>query len=135
MVLEFFGKKFTEYELASGVNFSYKNAVSIAGIINFLRTLSVRYYVNLNSNLEELLHFLDEGYYPIVLINPGLLYFSTESEHAHYIVIKHLSNADKLVINDPDPEYGCENREIDLKLFMTAWKSQKKFRWLLVIQG
>ena len=40
---------------------------------------------------------------------------------------------EKIIINDPDQEYGEENKEIDLKKFSEAW--EKRHKLLFVIKG
>ena len=134
MVLESVGKKYNEYELAAMINFDYNRGISMPMMANFCKLIGLKYILNYQSDLKELSDLLNKGIYPIVLINPGILYLSFESKHVHFIVVKHLAE-ESILINDPDREFGGENKEVNLKRFLDAWKGAKNHRWLLAISG
>lgn len=134
MVLDAIGRKFSEYELTIMTNFNYTHGISMPMMADLCRLLGLEFDLLVDGNLQKLLDFLKRGFCTIVLVNPGIMYFSAESKHGHYIIVKHLAD-EKLIINDPDSEYGGENKEINLEKFLKAWRSPKDRKWMLVIRG
>jgi len=132
MVLEFIGRKFTEVELAKIVGFSSRKGFSPKMMDSLCEIIDVKYECHFNSSLEEIKDVIRAGFYPIALVNPSILYDLPEEEHGHYIIIKNISE-EKIIINDPDQEYGNENKEIDKKKFLEAWG--RKHRFIFIIKG
>ncbi len=84
------------------------------------------------STIEELQASLEKGFYPIVLVKPSILYNLPESEHGHYVIVKDITDKD-VIINDPDQEFGGEDKKIDLDSFTKAW--DVKFRLIFILEG
>jgi len=68
----------------------------------------------------------------IVLINPGVLLSNRPSRHGHFLVVKEVKS-DSLIVNDPMPIFGGENRILDLETFLAAWEIMDS--WLITIGG
>jgi len=68
----------------------------------------------------------------IVLINPGVLLGSRPSRHGHFLVVKEVKS-DSLIVNDPMPIFGGENRRLDLETFLDAWEIMDS--WMINIGG
>ncbi len=134
MVLECFDRRYTEYELTTMTLFSYNRGTSMPMMVEICKVLGLRWYLNKQSNIEELSNILAKGYYPIILTNPGILYFSIKYNHLHAVVVKGLVEG-KAIINDPDQEFGGENKPVEVGKFLAAWRSKKVNRWLFVIEG
>jgi len=66
----------------------------------------------------------------IVLINPGVLLSSRPSRHGHFLVVKEVKS-DSLIVNDPMPIFGGENRRLDMETFLAAWEIMDS--WLISI--
>jgi ABC-type bacteriocin/lantibiotic exporter with double-glycine peptidase domain len=132
MVLESFGKKFTEMELSKIIGFSPRKGVSPKMMDSLCEIIDIGYEYRFDSSLEEIEDITRAGFYPIVLVDPSILYDIPEEEHGHYIIIKNI-NEGKVIINDPDGEHGNENREIDKKKFLEAWERRHKL--VFIIKG
>jgi len=66
----------------------------------------------------------------IVLINPGILLGSRSSISGHFLVVKEVKS-DSLIVNDPMPFFGGENRRFSLEIFLAAWEIMDS--WLISI--
>lgn len=132
MVLESFSIKATEYQLAEIIKFSPRKGVSPNMIKSICENYNVEYNFHFGSTIEELQAGLEKGFYPIVLVKPSILYNLPESEHGHYVIVKDITDKD-VIINDPDQEFGGEDKKIDLNSFIKAW--DVKFRLIFILEG
>lgn len=130
MILEYMDIKINEYRLAEIINFSPRKGVSPNMMKTICENYNVEYSFHFGSTIEELQRYINKGFYPIVLVKPSVLYNLPESEHGHYIIVKDITNKN-IVINDPDQEFGGENKEVDLETFTRAWNS--KFRLIFIL--
>ena len=94
--------------------------------------INVEYMYRFDSSLEEIKLTIEAGFYSIVLLNPSILYNLPEEEHGHYIIVKYITE-EKVIINDPDQEYGGEDKEVTKERFLDAWKN--RYRLIFVING
>jgi len=132
MILEAIGKKFSEIELSKIVEFKPLKGFSPRMMEKLLEIANIDYEYHFDSSLQEIEKNVENKLYPVVLVNPSILYGISEEEHGHYIVIKDITE-EKIIINDPDQEYGGENKEINLKRFGEAWESRHKL--IFIIKG
>lgn len=132
MVLESVGIEVSEMELARIVGFKPLRGVSPKMMEKLCEMMDLNFEYHFDSSLNEIKQNIENGFYPIVLVNPSVLCDVPEEEHGHYIVIKDITK-EKIIVNDPDQEYGGENKEIDLKRFIEAWK--RKYKLIFVIKG
>lgn len=132
MVLESFGRKFTEMELSKIVKFNPRKGLSPLLMEYICETINIKYDFHFNSSTEEIEKIVKEEFYPIVLVDPSILYDFPQGEHGHYIVVKDIRK-EKIIINDPDREYGGENKEINKENFLIAWEIKHKF--IFTIKG
>ncbi len=130
MVLDSIGRKFSEVELAKIVGFSTKRGFSPRMMDRLCDIIGVKYEYHFDSTLEELNTMIKEGFHPIVLVKPNLLYGITETEHGHYIIVKDITK-ENIIFNDPDQEYGGENKSIEREKFLGSWKHN----FVFIIKG
>ena len=86
MVLESVERKMSEAELAKIVEFKPLRGVSPKMMEKFCETINLDYEYHFDSSLQEIKEMIKASFYPIVLVNPGILYNFPEEEHGHYIV-------------------------------------------------
>ena len=132
MVLESIGKELSEVELSKIVEFKPLRGFSPKMAEKLLEIINIDYEYHFDSSLQEIKQNTERGFYPIVLVNPSILYDFLEEEHGHYIIVKDITE-EKIIINDSDQDYGGENKEIDLKKFNEAWEGRHKL--IFVIKG
>ncbi|HLC39548.1 MAG TPA: peptidase C39 family protein [archaeon] len=132
MVLEVVGRRFTEFELSKIVTFKPLEGFSPKMMKELCEIVNFDYEYHFNSSVEKINQSIRAGFYPIVLVNPSILYNLPEEEHGHYIVIKDITEAN-IIINDPDQQYGGKYKKIDLKTFIEAWEKMRKL--IFVIKG
>ena len=130
MVLEAVGRKMSEAELAKIVEFKPLKGFSPKMMEKLCEIINIDYEYHFDSSLEELKQNIKAGFHPLVLVNPSVLYDLPEEEHGHYVIIKDITE-EKTIINDPDQEYGGENKEIDLEKFEKAWEKRHKLIFLI----
>lgn len=68
----------------------------------------------------------------IVLINPGIILQDEPTRNGHYVIIKRIEG-EKVIVNDPAPIFGGEDKEIDKKTFVDAWEIMNS--WIIKIGG
>jgi ABC-type bacteriocin/lantibiotic exporter with double-glycine peptidase domain len=132
MILESIGRKFTEEELAKTIGFNPKVGVSPSMILKVCEIVNVDCQLQFEITLAKLKELLSKNIFPITLLDPRILYGLTEVGHNHFIVIKDISE-EKIIINDPDGEYGGENKQIAIQKFLESWK--KIYNMLIIIKG
>jgi len=132
MVLESIGRKFTEMELARIIGFKPDIGFSAVMMGRLCDIIGVEYGFYFNLSLDELNELVSDGFYPITLVKAGVLYSILESEYGHYLVIKDITKRN-VTINDPDQEYGGENKQISIEKFLDAWKYFHNF--VFVVKG
>lgn len=132
MVLEAIGRKISEVELSRIVEFKPLRGVSPKMMEKLCEIINIQCEYHFDSSLQEIKQNIENSFYPIVLVNPTVLYNLPKEEHGHYIIVKDIIG-EKVIINDPDQEYGGENKEIDLKKFCEAW--EKRHKLTFVIKG
>jgi len=132
MVLESIGMKMSEIELSKIVDFRPVRGFSPKMMEKLCEIINIDYEYHFDSSLQEIKQNIKKGFFPIVLINPSSIYNLPEEEHGHYIAVKDITEK-KIIINDPDQEYGNENKEIDLKRFDDVWK--RRHRLIFLIRG
>jgi len=59
-----------------------------------------------------------------------ILISSRPSRHGHFLVVKEVKS-DSLIVNDPMPIFGGENRRLDMETFLAAWEIMDS--WLISI--
>ncbi len=132
MVLANFGKFLSEYDLSRIVHFDPDKGVSPKMMSSICEIINFECEYLFKSNFSVLKNILENKNYPIVLINPGLLYDSIRTKHNHYITIKNITN-ENVIFNDPDQEYGGENKCIQITKFLESWESSYNF--VFVVRG
>jgi ABC-type bacteriocin/lantibiotic exporter with double-glycine peptidase domain len=132
MILESIGKQLDEAELSKIVEFKPIKGFSPKMMDSLCEIINLEYEYHFDSSLEEIRQTIEAGFYPIVLVNPSILYNLPEEEHGHYIIVKDITE-EKVIINDPDQEYGGEDKEVAKERFLDAWKN--RYSLIFVIKG
>ena len=126
MVMRFFGKNFTEENLAKLAH-TKKDGTLHAGIIQAARKAGFYCYVHRNSSINHIQHFIDKG--DPVIVN----YIDPNSGEGHYGVIIGYSSKN-LVMNDSS---NGQEFSIHKSKFEDLWHggNNKKTnqRWILVL--
>lgn len=130
MVLEAVGKKVTEYELSKIIGFDIRIGYSMPMLSTMLDIMNIDHDLKRDANIEELKASLDH-FYPIVVLSVKA-YQNIPQNHGHMVVIKDITDK-HIIFNDPDQEFGGEDKEIDLNLFIRAWNESRN--WMLVVKG
>lgn len=87
MVLEYVGRKTTEYELSKIIGFNIKRGYSIPMLSDILNIINIEHEVTPKATIEQLKNNLSKNFYPIVVISPKV-YQSISEEHGHTIIVK-----------------------------------------------
>lgn len=132
MVLSYFDRNFTEYELSRVVSFRLEQGYSMLMMKEICEIINFGYEIIRFGKFEDLKNSLSSGFYPIVIVEVKTLYKISRLEHGHYIVIKNIKEK-SIIFNDPDIEFGGENKIVNLNLFLQAWERAKG--WALIIKG
>jgi len=132
MVLESIGKQLSESELSKIVEFKPIKGFSPKMMDLLCEIINLEYNYHFDSSLDEVKKAIEADFYPIVLVNPSILYNLPEEEHGHYIIVKDIIG-EKVIINDPDQEYGGEDKEVGKERFLESWKN--KYGMIFVIKG
>jgi hypothetical protein len=132
MVLESIERVMSEEELSKIVEFKPIKGFSPKMMDSLCEIINLEYDYHFDSSLDEIKKAIEAGFYPIVLVNPSILYNLPEEEHGHYIIVKDITE-EKVIINDPDQEYGGEDKEVGKERFLEAWRN--KYRMIFVIKG
>jgi len=132
MVLESFGRKFTEEELAKIIKFHPDEGMSIPKLAKVCEIINVDFEFGKLLKLEDLKSFISKNSYPIVIVDVKTFYKMAEIKHGHFIIIKDITE-ESVIFNDPDIEFGGENKVIGLDLFLESWMNSNE--WALIIKG
>ena len=131
MVLESIGRKFTETELAKVIGFSPRRGFSIPMMTEICEILNLDYDFKSFAELQDLRSYILNGFSPIVIISVKI-YQNISEDHGHAIVVRDIRNK-SVIINDPDIEFGGEDKKVELEIFLRAWSKSRN--WVLVIRG
>ena len=129
MVLETEGIKMEEYQLSPLVEYNPDIGVPIPFMVKACRALNLKYKLLKLATLDDLRHFASKGLYTIVVLQASV-YQKVLGKHGHMVVVKNITDED-VIINDPDKEYGGEDKKVKLEVFLEAWTASKN--WLLAI--
>jgi len=66
---------------------------------------------------------------PLVDYDPDI-YQGQQERHGHMVVVKNITDKN-IIINDPDRNFGEEDKKVKLNVFIESWAASKN--WLLVI--
>ena len=131
MILTSFGRETTEVELARVVGFRPSVGVSMPMLAKACEIMNFDYELLKNTNIDGIKAFLSNNFHPIVLVK-AKIYEKVTGEHGHFIIVKDITDKN-VIVNDPDREYGGENKLVDINIFEEAWNASKS--WLLVVKG
>ena len=115
--------------LSKIIGFDIKRGYSMPMLKDILDIMGMEYRLIPKASIEELSAMLK--YYPVAIISPKI-YQNIPEEHGHTVVVKDITDK-SVIINDPDQQFGGENIEIDLGLFIRAWRESRN--WMLAIKG
>ncbi len=127
MVLAFFGRRRGERELAEELSSSHEVGTRHGPLIEAARREGLYCYVNNDSSLDELKHFLSLGL-------PAIVHFTEPAgEEDHYAVLVGFEDG-HVVLNDPWNGPAFRMREAD---FLTRWHGSREGsgyeRWAMVL--
>ena len=133
MVLEAAGIVMEEYQLAPLVNYDPDIGVPMPFMVKACRAFNLKYKLIKLATLDDLKHFISKGLYPIVVLQASIypkVLGKHGRKHGHMVVVKDIAG-EGVIINDPDKEYGGEDKKVKLEVFLEAWTASKN--WLLAI--
>ncbi|MEK7505640.1 MAG: peptidase C39 family protein [Patescibacteria group bacterium] len=121
MVMDFLGEFRSEKKLAKEANTLSTRGTKHGGLMEAVSKEGFYSYVNKNSNVEEIKHFLKMGLPVIVDI--------TAEKEGHYAVAVGFKDG-KIILNDPWYGKGVKKPE---KEFMENWHDENFRNWIMVI--
>jgi predicted double-glycine peptidase len=132
MVIGSYGRGMTEEELARIVDFHPSVGVSMPIMAKACELINFDYELLKFADLNDLKGYLSKGFYPIVVVKAKIYHEAIFEEYGHFIIVKDITEKN-VIVNDPDIEYGGENKCVEINAFLKAWDASKN--WILVIKG
>ena len=130
MVFEYYGIKRSQHDLAKALK-TEENGTEHDAMISVPTHAGLFCYVNNNSSVEEIEHFLSLGI-PIIVH-----FIEPTDEEAHYAVIKRIRTSflfkrKKIILNDP---WNGEDFKLSRKEFEKRWHDEKNIykNWILAL--
>jgi len=118
MVLEYFGLNFSEERLIT-IGDVGREGTTPDALVEIAKRIGAMADASPDRDIKYLRQCIENNIPPIVLIDIGIL-LESETEMAHYMVVKGFRN-NEIVLADPDPYFGSENKIYDVEKFEDAW--------------
>ena len=84
------------------------------------------------SSIGDLENLILQNIFSIVLLKSKVYHENIVGEYSHFVIVKDITN-DYIIVNDPDQEFGGENKKVDRQKFVKAWNASNSK--ILVIRG
>lgn len=129
MILSDFDEIFSEEEFFETFSIT-ELGLQPGKIGNIAKNLGYKSKISKENNINELEKTLNKSPV-IVLINLGLLYRKEPTKFGHFIVVKAIKDGE-VIVNDPAPIIGGENKKYPLEIFKEAWNLMDS--WIIEVR-